>query len=56
MLPRKVDVLGESYECARNYMIRIEPGDLSDPEKLKAMAKAAKMSDAAFRERFAHTV
>src|SRR5207248_2979208 len=25
MLPRKVDISGESYEVARNYMIRLEP-------------------------------
>jgi len=52
MLPRKVDIRGESYEAARNYMIRLEPKDLEDPAKLSAMARVAKMSEAAFRQRF----
>lgn len=54
MLPRKVDIKGESYECARNYMIRLEPRDFEDGERLTAMAKIARMSESAFRERFAH--
>ncbi len=56
MLPRKVDIKGESYEVARNYMIRLEAKDLEDAEKLSAMAKLAKMSDFDFRERFAPAV
>ena len=55
MLPRKVDIRGESYEVARNYMIRLEPRDLDDPVLLSAMASAAKMTEAAFRERFLPT-
>lgn len=55
MLPRKVDIRGESYEVARNYMIRLEPQDLEPGEKLTAMAKTAKMSEADFRERFLPT-
>jgi 6-phosphofructokinase 1 len=53
MLPRKVDIKGESYECARNYMIRLEQRDLDDPKQLQLLAQAAKMSEFAFRERFA---
>jgi 6-phosphofructokinase 1 len=53
MLPRKVDIKGESYECARNYMIRLEQRDLDDPKQLQILAQAAKMSESAFRERFA---
>lgn len=30
MLPRKVDVDGEAYECARRYMIRLEHRDFED--------------------------
>ena len=52
MLPRKVDIRGESYEVARNYMIRLEPKDLEEPAKLSAMARVAKMSESAFRQRF----
>jgi 6-phosphofructokinase 1 len=52
MLPRKVDIKSESYEVARNYMLRLEPNDLDNPEKLASMARTAKMSEAAFRERF----
>ena len=32
MRPREVDVDGEGYECARRYMIRLEPRDFEDPE------------------------
>lgn len=52
MLPRKVDVKGESYECARNYMIRLEPPDLEEGERLNRMASLTGLTPAAFRERF----
>jgi ATP-dependent phosphofructokinase / diphosphate-dependent phosphofructokinase len=53
MLPRKVNISSESYEVARNYMIRLETRDFEDAEKLAHMARIAKMSESAFRERFA---
>ena len=36
MQPRKVDVDGEGYECARRYMIRLERSDFEDPARLAA--------------------
>jgi 6-phosphofructokinase 1 len=54
MLPRKVDIKGEGYECARNYMIRLEQRDLEDGERLSAMARLTNLNEHAFRERFAH--
>lgn len=53
MLPRKVDVTSETYECARRYMIRLEPTDF-EGEALETYAKAADMAPARFQERFGH--
>lgn len=55
MLPRKVDIKGESYEVARNYMIRLEPKDFEDPAFLAEMANVSRMTETAFRERFLPT-
>jgi 6-phosphofructokinase 1 len=54
MRPRKVNVEGEAYECARRYMIRLEREDFTDPERLAALAEAAGLSPEQFRERFGH--
>jgi 6-phosphofructokinase 1 len=54
MKPRKVNVDGETYECARRYMIRLEAQDLEEPERLNALAAAAGMSPAQFRWRFGY--
>lgn len=56
MLPRKVDIGGEVYQCARRYMIRLERRDLEDPEQLAKLAAAARMSPEQFRERFGYLV
>jgi 6-phosphofructokinase 1 len=56
MLPRKVDVDGEAYECARRYMIRLERRDLEEPERLAKLAAAAGMSADEFRGRFGYLV
>src|SRR5947209_2811688 len=37
MLPRRVDVDSEAYECARRYMIRLERQDFEDPGKLATL-------------------
>jgi 6-phosphofructokinase 1 len=55
MQPRKVDVRGEAYECARNYMIRLERNDFQEPQ-LSHLAEAAHMSPERFRERFQYVV
>ena len=53
---RKVDVDGESYRCARAYMIRLEPRDLKEPARLGRLAEAANMTPEQFRQRFAPVV
>jgi 6-phosphofructokinase 1 len=54
--PRKVDVDGEAYECARRYMIRLERADFDDPQQLAALAATAGLDVDQFRERFARLV
>ncbi len=49
---RTVDVTTESYEVARNYMIRLEPEDLTEPA-LGRLAQCTSLSPEAFRDRFA---
>src|SRR5262249_26686812 len=39
MQPRKVDVDGEAYECARRYMIRLDRRDLEEPHRLARLAE-----------------
>jgi 6-phosphofructokinase 1 len=56
MLPRKVDVDGESYECARRYMIRLEKRDFDDPGRLGRLANAAGMATDQFQQRFGYLV
>ena len=56
MMPRKVDVNGECYECARRYMIRLDRRDFDDPHRLEALARTAGMTADAFRQRFGHVV
>lgn len=52
---RKVDVKSEIYEVAREYMIRFEEEDL-EGERLKKLAKVAKIEPEAFKERFGYIV
>jgi 6-phosphofructokinase 1 len=49
---RYADVDSESYEVARQYMIRLENRDFADPARVDKLAQAGKMSAAEFRERF----
>jgi 6-phosphofructokinase 1 len=49
---RMVDVNTEAYTVAREYMIRLEPEDLEDEDKVKRMAEAASMSVDEFRAQF----
>jgi ATP-dependent phosphofructokinase / diphosphate-dependent phosphofructokinase len=56
MQPRKVDVDGEAYECARHYMIRLERPDFEDPQRLARVAKAAGMAAEQFKARFGYLV
>jgi ATP-dependent phosphofructokinase / diphosphate-dependent phosphofructokinase len=56
MLPRKVDVDGEAYECSRRYMIRLEERDFTEPKRLTKLAAAASMTPEQFRKRFEYLV
>ncbi|MDB5311240.1 MAG: 6-phosphofructokinase [Gemmataceae bacterium] len=56
MRPRLVDVESQSFECARRYMIRLEPGDFTKPESLGKLADAARMTPEEFRTRFEYLV
>jgi len=49
---RMVDVASEHYRVAREYMIRIQPSDLTEASSLKRLAEAAEMSPDAVKERF----
>ena len=50
---RMVDVSSQSYQIARQYMIRLTDEDFNDPVVLDRCAKLAGLSPEAFRERFA---
>jgi len=49
---RAVDVTTESYQVARQYMVRLGPRDFTNPEWVGALARAAGLDDNAFRARF----
>jgi ATP-dependent phosphofructokinase / diphosphate-dependent phosphofructokinase len=51
---RMVNVESEGYRVAREYMIRLEPDDFSDPSWLAKLAAAGNMSADEFRERFGY--
>jgi len=53
---RKVNVEGESYECACHYMIRLEPSDFQDVTQLDKLAGAVAMTPDQFRSRFGYLV
>jgi 6-phosphofructokinase 1 len=48
-----VDVNSETYECARRYMIRLEPPDFEEPH-LSKLAAVVKLTPGQFRERFGY--
>lgn len=49
---RRVDVRSDEYRVARAYMIRLEHSDLDDPEMLRKLADAARITPQQFRERY----
>ena len=53
---RNVNVKSESYDIARQYMIRLKPEDFEVDEKLAQLASLTKLSRQQFRERFAYVV
>jgi 6-phosphofructokinase 1 len=56
MRTRRVDIESESFECAQQYMIELERGDLEDPAKLARIATAANLTPEQFRTRFGYLV
>jgi 6-phosphofructokinase 1 len=56
MRPRKVNIHGEAYECARRYMIRLDRRDFEEPARLAKNAAAAGMTPEQFRGRFGYLV
>jgi 6-phosphofructokinase 1 len=49
---RAVDVTTESYQVAREYMVRLDRRDFRDAAWVAALAKAAGLGEDAFRARF----
>ena len=49
---RPVDVLTESYQIARDYMVRLEPRDFGDDAWVDKLAAAAELTPAEFRAQF----
>jgi 6-phosphofructokinase 1 len=53
---RLVDTGSSSYQVAREYMIRLDPEDLADPDKLQPIAAAAGLTPEAFADRYGYLV
>lgn len=53
---RKVNVDGETYECATAYMIRLEKSDFEEVAQLARLAGTVSLSPEKFRERFGYLV
>lgn len=51
---RMVDVESESYRVAREYMIRLEPADFSNRDRVEKLASAAGLSAEVFLDRFGY--
>ena len=56
MAPRLVDTTSEHFKVSWGYMIRLQPEDLEDREKLEVLASTAGISPDEFRESFAPAV
>ena len=53
---RYVDIHTDSYAVAQEYMIKLKKEDFEEPDNLLMLAKAAKMTPEAFREKFEYLV
>jgi 6-phosphofructokinase len=51
---RMVNAKSESFQVAREYMIRLDESDLKDAERVEKLASAANLSVEEFRSRFEH--
>jgi 6-phosphofructokinase len=49
---RDVDLTTEAYRVARDYMVRLEPPDFSDPQRLDLLAAQTNLSPDEFRRAF----
>ena len=49
---RTVDIESEYYQVAREYMIRLTPGDLENGPMLGKLSQAAKMNPKVFANKF----
>ena len=49
---RMVEIDAEPYQVARQYMLRLDPSDLDDPQTLSRLAATANMTPEGFRDRF----
>jgi 6-phosphofructokinase 1 len=49
---RRVDVTGENYQCARAYMVRIEPHDLADDATAARLGAAGALAPDELRRHF----
>jgi 6-phosphofructokinase 1 len=49
-----VNVESEGYRVAREYMIRLEPEDFTDPSWVAKLAAAGNMTADEFRDRFGY--
>jgi ATP-dependent phosphofructokinase / diphosphate-dependent phosphofructokinase len=56
MQVRKVNIDGEAYECARHYMIQLEPSDFNDANQLAKLAASVSLSPEQFTQRFGYLV
>lgn len=56
MTVRKVNVDGESYECACHYMIRLEKDDFEDVATLDKLAGVVSLTPEQFKARFGYLV
>jgi 6-phosphofructokinase 1 len=53
---RLVNVESASYRVAREYMIRLDRKDLEDPEKIRPIAEASRLTPNAFHDRYGYLV
>jgi hypothetical protein len=51
---RLVNVESSLYRVAREYMIRLDREDLTDPERFRPIAEASGLTPEAFRDRYGY--